>query len=88
MSQPFIYAVTLNWNRPQDTLACVESLLAQTYDNLAVLVVDNGSTDDSVAQIGARFPQVELIVNETNLGFGGGMNVGLRRALAAGQNLC
>jgi GT2 family glycosyltransferase len=84
MSQPLIYAVTLNWNRPQDTLACVESLLAQTYLNLTVLVVDNGSIDDSIEQIEGQFPQVELIANSANLGFAGGMNVGLRRTLAAG----
>ncbi|MCB8946119.1 MAG: glycosyltransferase family 2 protein [Ardenticatenaceae bacterium] len=86
MPQPLIVAITLNWNRPDDTLVCVESLLAQTYGHLAVVVVDNGSTDDSVAQVQARFPQVAVIANETNLGFAGGMNVGLRWALAAGAD--
>lgn len=84
MSYPLICAVTLNWNRPQDTLACVESLFSQTYPNLTVLVVDNGSSDDSIAQIGRYSPQLELIANSTNLGFAGGINVGLQRALEMG----
>lgn len=84
MPYPLIYAITLNWNRPLDTLACLASLSEQTYPHLNLLVVDNGSSDDSIAQIEAAWPQVEVIANPTNLGFAGGMNVGLRRALAAG----
>ena len=84
---PLVYALTLNWNRADETLACLETLAAQTFPRLRLLVVDNGSTDDSAARIRAAFPQVEVLTNRRNLGFAAGANVGLRRALAAGADL-
>lgn len=81
---PLIYAVTLNWNRPQDTIACLASLSEQTYPNLRLVVVDNGSSDDSAGQIRAAFPDTTLIANATNQGFAHGMNIGIGHALAAG----
>ena len=82
-----VWAVTVNWNRPDDTLACVETLAAQTYPHLRLLVVDNGSTDDSVARIQARLPGVELKISKENRGFAAGANIGLRRALEGGADL-
>ncbi|MFZ1144771.1 MAG: glycosyltransferase [Bryobacteraceae bacterium] len=45
-----------------------------------VIVVDNGSTDDSAAYVRAHFPQVRLLALNRNLGFGGGSNAGIRMA--------
>jgi len=81
MISPLVVAITLNWNRREDTLECVESLCRLTYPNVRLLVVDNGSTDGSPGAIAKHFPQVEQIVNPANLGFARGFNVGLRRAL-------
>jgi GT2 family glycosyltransferase len=81
MPAPLVVAVTVNWNRREDTLACLRSLAALSYPNVQILVVDNGSTDGSVAAIRTNFPQVEQILNRSNLGFAGGFNQGLRRAL-------
>ncbi len=78
--------VVLNWNGWQDTLACVASLQRLTYGNFEILVVDNGSTDGSVAQIQDAFPTVALLQTGANLGFGGGCNVGIRHALAQGAD--
>lgn len=50
------------------------------------MVVDNGSSDDSVQQIRAQFPQAQLLVNNSNLGFAGGMNAGIRQALNNGAD--
>ena len=50
------------------------------------MVVDNGTTDDSVAEIGRAFPEVTLLLSGANLGFGGGCNVGIRHALAQGAD--
>ncbi|MGD8738154.1 MAG: glycosyltransferase family 2 protein [Anaerolineae bacterium] len=83
---PRVYAITLNWNRPDDTLACLATLTAQTYARLRMVVVDNGSTDDSVARIQAGFPQAELLINPENLGFARGANLGLRHALERGAD--
>ena len=79
---PQVYLIVLNWNRRDDTLRCLGSLLAMDYADFHVLLVDNASTDDTVEAVRAAFPQVEILVNPENLGFSGGMNRGLEVALA------
>lgn len=81
---PLLHIVTLNWNRRDDTLAFLASCQRQSYTPRHVLVVDNGSSDDTLAAVAAAYPSVELVANGANLGFAAGMNVGLRRALAGG----
>lgn len=82
--EPLVAIITLNWNRCADTLAFLESCARLTYPRTQLIVVDNASTDGSVKAITRHFPQVTHLVNERNLGFAGGMNVGLRHALAQG----
>jgi GT2 family glycosyltransferase len=84
MSTEPVYAVTLNWNRREDTLSCLASMRAMEPAPSTMILVDNASTDGTPRAVEARFPDVSVIVNGTNLGFAGGMNVGLRAALAAG----
>ena len=74
--------VVLNWNGWQDTLACLASLARLDYPDFRLLVVDNGSSDESVAKISQAMPGVELLQTGANLGFGGGCNAGMRHALA------
>jgi GT2 family glycosyltransferase len=76
-STPRVYVVVVNWNRPADTVACINSLLAQEGVSPKVIVVDNGSTDDSVSIIRGKFPQVEVIASPTNLKFARGCNLGM-----------
>jgi hypothetical protein len=57
-----------------------------TYSDLEVLVVDNGSTDDSVAEIRRAYPDVVILRSVTNLGFAGGNNIGIRYALTHGAD--
>jgi hypothetical protein len=83
-AQPFVSIVILNWNNAEDTLACLGSVAALDYPAARVIVVDNGSTDDSAARIRAAYPDVELIETGENLGYAGGNNVGVRHALAQG----
>jgi GT2 family glycosyltransferase len=83
---PLVYVVVLTWNQRQVTLDCLESLAQMTYPNFRTLVVDNGSTDGTAEAIKGRFPDVEIIVNERNLGYPGGCNVGLRYALNRGAD--
>ncbi len=80
-----VYAVTVNWNRPQDTIACLNSLLAQDTA-IKLLLVDNGSTDNSLELIHSACPSVEVIETGSNLGFAGGFNVGIRHSLAQGAD--
>jgi GT2 family glycosyltransferase len=78
---PRVFCVIVNWNGRADTMACLETLMQQEYPRLHVVVVDNGSSDDSVERIRSGFPQVEVIETGRNLGFASGTNVGVRRAL-------
>jgi GT2 family glycosyltransferase len=75
---PLITVVVLNWNGMKVIERCLDSLKAQTYTPLEIIVVDNASTDGSGDWISRRFPDLKLIVNEKNLGFGGGNNIGIR----------
>lgn len=74
------FAVTVNWNRAKDTLECVDSLL-EGNQGVRVLVVDNGSTDGSIPTLRERYPELEIIENDVNLGYVKGANQGIRRAL-------
>lgn len=76
-----IWVVTVNWNKPEDTCECLESLAAQVGVAIQILVVDNGSTDRSIDIIQGRFPAVRIARSEKNLGFAGGFNLGIRLAL-------
>lgn len=83
---PNVAIVVLNWNGADDTLACLDSLAALTYPNFEVVVMDNGSTDDSASLIRMSFPKIRLIETGANLGFAEGNNVGIRAALEAGAD--
>ena len=76
-----LIAVVLNWNGGEDTLRALESLAG-----LETICVDNGSADGSDREVKRRFPSVELIRTGANLGFAGGNNVGIRRALERGAD--
>lgn len=73
--------VIVNWNTCDLLRDCLRSAQAGLGDLQAeVLVVDNASTDASVAMIRSEFPDVTLIESDRNLGFAGGNNVALRQA--------
>jgi GT2 family glycosyltransferase len=78
---PAFVAVVLNWNRGDDTLEALASL-----EGVPAICVDNGSTDGSDARVEAAFPDVELLRTGANLGFAGGNNAGIRRALERGAD--
>ena len=83
-SAPSVEIVVLNYNGWPDTLRCLDSLEQLSYPRARIVVVDNHSTDDSVAQLKQRHPELELVDTGTNLGFAGGNNVGIRRAMSRG----
>lgn len=82
MAQPLILSVILNSNRRDDTLACLESLAQNTYENHRALVLDNQSTDGSTAAIRARFPETQIVSLAENCGYAGNNNIGIRLAVA------
>jgi GT2 family glycosyltransferase len=70
--------VFLNWNGRGFLEQCLPSAFGLDYaGGVTVVVVDNGSSDDSVPFLRRNYPQVRLIENGRNLGYAGGMNVGL-----------
>jgi GT2 family glycosyltransferase len=77
--------ILLNYNGAPDTIDCIESLHRSSFKDFEVVVVDNASSDDSVDLLKARCPDVTLLVNNRNLGFAGGNNVGIRYALKRGS---
>jgi hypothetical protein len=93
-----LWVVILNWNLPDDTLACVQSVRDAARQlcgdprstDVQILIVDNGSQDDSVDRFRAAFQAdadgaaVEVLATGANLGFAGGMNAGIQVALARG----
>ena len=81
-----VAVVILNWNGIKDTVACLDSLLVQTYPDYQIVVIDNGSIDNSVEILEKYIADhqdhsIELIRNNKNLGFTGGVNTGIRWAL-------
>jgi GT2 family glycosyltransferase len=79
-----VTAVVLNWNRPIETVECVRSLQESGYSDLDIIVVDNASTDDSVARIQSVLRGVPIIRSAINGGYAAGNNLGVRHALANG----
>lgn len=76
------YITILNWNGWEDTVNCIKSLRKTSCTKAyKILVIDNHSSNDSVERILDTCPEIELIQNEKNLGFGGGCNVGLQHSI-------
>jgi GT2 family glycosyltransferase len=76
---PLVSIIILNWNRINDTLACLDSVRKQTYKNYEIIVVDNGSVDDSKKVLGG-IKDIILVDNPKNRGFTGGHIDGLSHA--------
>jgi GT2 family glycosyltransferase len=85
-SMPKVYVCVLSWNKCEDTLSCVKSVLDQDFENLRVVVVDNASTDGSVAALREMGGSIDFIELRDNVGFTGGCNAGIRHALAYGAD--
>ena len=78
---PKLCTIVVNWNRASDTVECLLSLRNGGVENNHVIVIDNGSTDDSAARISSECPEVELHRMQNNLGYAKGANAGLKLAL-------
>jgi len=81
---PKVVMVLLNWNGLEDTLDCLRSISVMNYPNYDVIVIDNASDHDPTSKIAESFPSVEVIRMESNLGYAGGNNEGIKRGIALG----
>lgn len=85
MNAARVLVVILNFNGIDDTLACLASLERQSFRDVAVLVIDNGSEVNALDRVAQAYPAVECLSLPENLGWAGGNNVGLRLAMARGH---
>ncbi|UCH09593.1 MAG: glycosyltransferase family 2 protein [Fidelibacterota bacterium] len=81
MKEPKVVAIILNWNGRELVLRCLRSLMKLHYGNINLIVVDNGSEDDSVKAITEEFPEVQVVALAGNTGYARGNNAGLDVAL-------
>jgi GT2 family glycosyltransferase len=80
-SDPKVSVIVLNYNGKHLLEECLEALFTQTLTDFEIIVVDNGSTDDSVLFLEERYSaRVRLIRNRENLGFAEGNNTGIAAA--------
>ena len=74
--------IIVNYNCEEHVCNCIESIYKNTKDTgFEIIVVDNASVAYSVNVISKRFPEVKLIINEENKGFGSANNIGAKQAL-------
>ena len=72
--------IVLAWNKWPLTKRCLDSLLATDLDHAEVIVVDNGSTDETPRELATYANRVRIVTNPENLGFVRGMNAGIAAA--------
>jgi len=78
---PPITVIVLTYNTRNLVLQCVRKFYPRAFSlGWQIIVVDNGSTDDTASAVTETFPAVEFIRSDRNLGFAGGNNLGLRQA--------
>jgi len=79
-----VWINTLNWNKPDITKDCLHSLMLNPGTTFTFVLIDNGSNDDSVEILKNEFPNLIIIKNNENLGFGAGFNRGIKYSIAQG----
>src|SRR4051794_1147786 len=80
------YVLVLNWNGWRDTVESVRSAMRLKDRPSEILVIDNGSSDDSEERIRERCPETPFLQTGENLGYAGGNNMGIRHALSRGAD--
>lgn len=75
-SGPAVSVIIPNWNGRHHLETCLDALRAQTFGDVEVIVVDNGSTDGSQAYVATAYPEVRLLELGQNRGFTGACNAG------------
>lgn len=81
-----LYSIVVTYNGSEWIERCLSSLVEVSVNDHKILVIDNGSQDDTVALIRKHFPQVQLLLPGANLGFGKANNLGIEKALSAGAD--
>ena len=80
MKTPLVSIITVNYNQSEVTRQLLSSLRKISYQNIEILVIDNGSQNDTPEKLKDDFPEIILIISQENLGFAGGNNLGVDKA--------
>ncbi|NLF00804.1 MAG: glycosyltransferase family 2 protein [Anaerolineales bacterium] len=83
LDSPRVILIIVNWNGRAYLEPCLSAVFRQDFQDFAVIVVDNGSTDGSCEFIRVTFPQVRLIENHENLGFAAANNQAIQASQSA-----
>ena len=75
-----ISIIVVNWNGIDLLSECLEALWNQTISNIEIILVDNGSTDNSVSYTRTHFPETKIIQLMNNVGFAKANNIGIRES--------
>jgi GT2 family glycosyltransferase len=81
---PLVCVIVLNYNGIYHLDYCLPSLLATDYANYKLLLVDNASSDASLGLVEDKYPGVSIVASRKNLGWSGGNNLGIAKALELG----
>lgn len=79
-----LYVIVLAYNHWLDTQECLDSLLQSRNESMQIVVVDNGSTDETNLRVRQDYPSVQLVALSPNVGLNRGYNAGLERAIDEG----
>ena len=81
-ASPLISVIIVTWNSEKHLPACLDALSAQTYKDFEVVMIDNGSSDQSYLDFEGKYSDLKLTIikNNENLGFATANNIGARLA--------
>ncbi len=79
-SAPFVIVLTLNYNGRHLLDDTLSSYLQNDYPCFELVLIDNGSSDESIEYVQKKYPSVTILANGSNLGYSAGFNVGLEYA--------
>ena len=80
-SSPLIHVVTPVFNAKDQTLQFIEDMSKQTYTNLTIVIVDDGSTDGTAEAIASKYPKTVVLAGTGSLWWSGATNLGVEHAL-------
>lgn len=80
-----VYTIVVTYNGEQCITKCLQSLRESTQPS-EVILIDNASSDQTVSFVRTHFPEVRIITQYCNLGFGAANNIGMRMALNEGAD--
>ncbi len=80
MTNPLVSVISVHFNNIIVTEEFIKSILNITYAPIEIIIVDNGSEEEPIMPLIKKYPTINFIVSDENLGFAGGNNLGIKEA--------